>query len=437
MSEREPLSREALSDDVPLAVSSAPATLPGEGVPDDVDGSMESLDASPEGSSPTQASWRGISLMSFAHLVHDGYLGILGVLLPFIRAELAFSLLLAGFLGPAQQAGSLFQPLLGSLGDRFGTKRFVIGSVAVTGVAMSLVSISPSYSMILVLVFIGGLSSAVYHPTGSVLLTSQAGKRWGLALAVYSFGGNIGLAIGPLVATMILVHYGLSAVTLMAVPAVMIAGVLAMMLRRVREQPLTQRSSENGLSWALKEWRNLGLLAAIILGRAVGAGGLTLFLPTLLLSRGYSVSTVGLITTSYFAIGGVGGLLSGWLSDRFGRIRVMAVNMVIAPIAWFSFVNLEGGVAFVLLLLAAACLLGHQPVMTAMGQEMYPDRRGTIVGFTLGAGFVLQSIGSVAVGALAVMIGLASAFSYLAFAPLLALPALYLLHRELTRARTR
>lgn len=410
-------------EEVSTALTSVPDE-PGAGV-----ATASAVGDGPEGE--RRPNWRGVSFMSFAHLVHDGYLGTLGVLLPFLRAELGFSLLFAGFLGPAQQLGSLLQPVMGALGDRFGTKRFVVISVAVTGAAMSLVAVSPSFAVVAMLVFIGGLSSAVYHPNGSVLLTNQAGGRWGLALAVYSFGGNIGLALGPLVATVLLTIWGLHSVGLMAIPAIVLSGVLALMLRGVVEQRRRPTGEHAGWRWWRRERRNLSLIAVIILGRAAGAGGLTLFLPTLLHDRGYSIGVVGLITTSYFAVGGVGGLLSGWLSDRLGRLTVMAANMVIAPVAWFTFVNTDGPYALIPLLIAAACLLGHQPVMTALGQEMYPHRRGTIVGYTLGASFVLQSAGTLAVGGLAAVIGLTSAFSWLAFSPLLALPAIYGLHRVL------
>lgn len=374
--------------------------------------------------------------MSFAHLVHDGYLGILGVLLPALRAEMGFSLLAAGLLGPAQQIGSLFQPVFGTLGDRFGTKRFVVAAVAGTGVTMSMVGLSPSFAVLIVLIFLGGVSSAVYHPTGSVLLTSQAGSRWGLGLSIYSFGGNIGLAIGPLVATAVLVGWGLPAVGVLAIPALVLAACLALMLRNVSEPRVRVERGRAGWQWWRAERWNLSLLAVIIFARAAGAGGLTLFLPTLLHDRGYSATVVGLITTSYFAIGGVGGLVTGWLSDRYGRLRIMAINFVIAPIAWFTFVQTAGTGALLALLIAAACLLGHQPLMTAMGQEMYPRRRGTIVGYTLGASFALQSVGTLAIGALASAIGLASAFSWLAFAPLLGLPALYALGRSIARRPT-
>lgn len=378
-------------------------------------------------------NWRGVSFMSFAHLVHDGYLGILGVLLPQLRDKLQFSLFLAGLLGPAQQVGSLFQPVFGALGDRFGTKKFVVFSVAATGLTMSMVGLSPSFFVLLVLIFLGGVSSAIYHPNGSVLLTNQAGKRWGLGLSIYSFGGNIGLALGPLVATAILLSWSLPAIGVLALPALILAALLALMLRNVSESRRPRRTGGADRSWWRAERWPLSLIALIIAGRSFGAGGLTLFLPTLLTERGYTLTFIGLITTSYFAIGGVGGLVTGWLSDRFGRIPVMSVNMVIAPIAWLTFVLTEGNGALIALFIAAACLLGHQPVMTALGQEMYPDRRGTIVGFTLGASFALQSLGTLAVGALATWIGLANAFAWLAMAPVIALPSLYALHRLLKR----
>ena len=360
--------------------------------------------------------------MTGAHLLHDASLGVLGVFLPFLRERLGFSLFLAGLLVPAQQAGSLLQPAMGYLADTYGKKRFVVTFLTLTSVSMSLMGLSFSYIALLVIVTVGGLSSAAYHPAGSALVTTFAGRRWGTGLAVYHFGGNIGLAAGPLAAAWVVEVHGLSGSWLLMVPALLWAPLVHF---RVPTDSRSRTDSDHmraALGWVREHWEPFAALSVIVLGRSIGAGGLGLFLPTLLLDRGYSLAAVAFITSSYFAVGGVGGLVMGSLSDRFGRHRIIASMLVVGPVMLLLFLGSGGAVAVVFLLAASISLRGEQPVIMALIQEWAPARRGTVVGLVLGLQFVLGGLGTALIGYLADSFGLVRAFQIVAIFPLLGLP---------------
>ncbi|MEX1006149.1 MAG: MFS transporter [Acidimicrobiia bacterium] len=366
--------------------------------------------------------WGTVGLLTGAHLLHDASLGTLGVFLPFLRERLGFSLFLAGLLVPAQQAGSLLQPAMGYLADTYGKKRFVVTFLTVTSVSMSLLGLSFSYVALLVIVMLGGLSSAAYHPAGSALVTSFAGRRWGTGLAIYHFGGNIGLAAGPLGAAWVVEVHGLSGNWMLMLPALLWAPLV---LAKVPTDSRGRTDSEqlrSVLGWVRQHWTPFAALAAIVLGRSIGAGGLGLFLPTLLLQRDYSIGVVALITSSYFAIGGAGGLLMGSLSDRFGRHRIIRVMLVAGPAMLLLFLGSAGAPAIVFLLGASISLKGEQPVIMALIQEWAPTRRGTIVGLVLGLQFVLGGLGTALIGYLADSMGLVRAFQLVALFPLIGLP---------------
>lgn len=369
----------------------------------------------------TGLSWAGVSVLTGAHLVHDMSLGFLGILLPFLREDLGFSLFLAGLLLPAQQAGSLLQPLMGQWADRVGQRRFVITFLILTPVAMSLMGLSPAYVVLLLVVAVGGLSSAAYHPAGSSLLTNYAGSRWGTGLAIYHFGGNVGLGLGPLAAGFVVAQFGLRATPVLALPALLMAAAVATTLRADGGGRGGGATTVGSSRWLWKHRRVFLPLGVVILGRALGAGGLTLFLPTLLVERGYALGFVAALTSGYFLFGGVGGLAAGWLSDRIGRRRIIAVLLLVSPFSILGFLFIDGWLGMALLLLAATALLGEQPVIMAMIQEWAPDRRGSVVGMVLGAQFVLAGLGTSLVGWMADQWGLTTAFQYVALAPLMGL----------------
>lgn len=172
------------------------------------------------GALPERSSLARIGLLSSAHLVHDSYLSFLSILLPLLVTKLGLTLFLAGLLAPMSSGASIMQPLFGYLADKFDARRFVIICVATTGVFASLIGLAPNYVLLGMLLFAVGLSSAAYHPAGSALLTRAVEGKWGSALAVYAFGGNVGLAMGPIVVTLVVSRLGLEGTWLLAVPAV-------------------------------------------------------------------------------------------------------------------------------------------------------------------------------------------------------------------------
>lgn len=361
-------------------------------------------------------------MLTGAHLLHDMSLGFLGMLLPLLRTEIGFSLTQAGLLQPAQQIGSFFQPMLGSWADRVGAKRFVVTFLITTSIFMSLTGTAPAFWVLLLLVFLGGISSAAYHPAGSAFVSSFSGERLGTGLAVYHFGGNVGLAIGPLAVGAIATGLTRQATPLLAVPALVWAALVLLTTKENRGSAIETDRRTDGLRWMWSHREVFAPLVMVMLGRAIGSGGFSLFLPTLLAERGYDLGMVATITSGYFLVGGIGGLTTGWLSDKVGRHRVLRTLLIVAPLSVGGFLLLGGGVGLFLLLLAAAALLGEQPVLMALVQEWAPKRRGTVVGLVLGGQFVLAGLGSLLIGWVGDMAGLEGAFRIVAVAPLMGLP---------------
>jgi FSR family fosmidomycin resistance protein-like MFS transporter len=374
-----------------------------------------------------------VALLSSAHLVHDAYMSFLSILLPLLITKFGLSLFLAGLLAPMSQSASIGQPLFGYLADRRGARRFVALTVATSGALASLLGLAPNYVVLAGLLFAMGLSSAFYHPAGSALLTRAVSGKWGSALAIYHLGGNLGLAAGPIAVTFVVTRFGLESTYLLVVPALFWSTLLWRFVPEARAK-VARSLNESFLQVVTAERRTFALLGVVILARSVGTGGLTLFLPTYLIQRGSDFASAGIITALFFAVGGLGGLVSGVLSDRFGRRAVLAAMMLLAVPAVLAFLTTVGIISTVALLVAAGLLLGEQPVFVALAQEQAPEHRGTAVGFVFGSQFVLAGLATAAVGAFADIFGLGNVFMAVAVVPLIGIPALLLL-REPTKGR--
>ncbi|NQT65143.1 MAG: MFS transporter, partial [FCB group bacterium] len=108
--------------------------------------------------------------VSFAHLSHDIYSSFLAPLLPLLISKLDISLSMAGFLDVTRKLPSLFNPLVGLIADRVCVRYFIIITPAITGIAMSLLGVAPSYPILLILLFIAGISNTLFHVPSPVMI---------------------------------------------------------------------------------------------------------------------------------------------------------------------------------------------------------------------------------------------------------------------------
>jgi len=150
-----------------------------------------------------------IATISSAHLVHDIYSSFLAPILPLLIEKLGISLSMAAFLDIARRVPALFNPFLGLLAERTDVRYFVILSPAITAAAMSLLGLADSYTILLILLFVAGISATTFHiPTPGIIKESSDG-RVGLGMSWFMAGGESARAIGPIIITAAATYWGL------------------------------------------------------------------------------------------------------------------------------------------------------------------------------------------------------------------------------------
>jgi MFS transporter, FSR family, fosmidomycin resistance protein len=152
---------------------------------------------------------RAMAALSSGHLATDFASGALPALLPFFvdKFSLSYTLAAAVILASAISS-SIVQPLFGLWSDRRGAIWLLPSGVALAGVGIALASIAPSYWLVLVFVVVSGLGVAAFHPEGSKFAAFAGGRRRASAMSLFSIGGNLGFALGPTVATPLVLAFG-------------------------------------------------------------------------------------------------------------------------------------------------------------------------------------------------------------------------------------
>lgn len=139
-----------------------------------------------------------VATISFAHLVHDVYSSFLAPLLPLLIDKLSISYSLAGMLSVFQRLPSFLNPVIGILADKMAVRYLLIVSPAITAVSMSLLGVAPSYTVVVILLLVMGLSSAMFHVPAPVMIKHVSGARIGKGMSIFMLGGELARTLGPL-----------------------------------------------------------------------------------------------------------------------------------------------------------------------------------------------------------------------------------------------
>src|SRR5947208_6230591 len=168
-----------------------------------------------------------MAALGSGHLATDFAGGALPALLPFFvdKFDLSYTLVAAAMLASAISS-SVIQPFFGLWSDRRGAIWLLPTGVALAGAGMAVAAVAPSYWLVLVFVVVSGLGTAAFHPEGSKFAAFAGGDRRASAMSLFSIGGNVGYALGPTIATPLVLAFGLEGGLFVAVPAVVVAVAL-------------------------------------------------------------------------------------------------------------------------------------------------------------------------------------------------------------------
>jgi FSR family fosmidomycin resistance protein-like MFS transporter len=360
-----------------------------------------------------------MALLSSGHFATDFANGALPALLPFLKDRFSLSYTAVGAVVLASQASSsLTQPLFGLWSDRRGAMWLLPAGVAVAGVGIALAADAPVYWLVLLLVLFSGVGSAAYHPEGSKFAAFVSGRKRASGMALFSIGGNLGFAFGPIVTTAVVAAFDLRGGLILAAPGLAVAAALLVAASYLRgfapESGAAPAAAGDDDPFAMK------LLLGVIALRSVAWFGLITFVPLWEVSLGHSKSHGNHLLALMLFAGGVGTLALGPLADRFGRRPVLLASVVATGPLVLVFVLVGGVPGAIALALIGVCVVGTFGVTMVMGQEYMPRHVGTASGLVIGLSVGLGGVAAIALGRLADMTSLRTALFVAAGAPVVA-----------------
>ena len=359
------------------------------------------------------------SYLTLGHFVTDLYPAFLPPLLPLLIGKFQISLTSASLLATVLSfSASLTQPLFGFLFDKLGGRKMIVFSPVVAGLSLSLIGVAPHYSFLILLLILGGLGTASYHPEAAALTASLSGRRRTWGMSIFMFGGNLGYALGPILILVVVAGLGLKWSFLASLPALGMSWFLHRSLLLPDKAPKIQSHLETSMVSPLnRRALRFSTLMAIVVLRVATILSLLTFLPMIQKLRGFSLIAAGSSNTVFMVCGALGGVAGGFLAERVGRRKVILAAFVLAIPVLAAFLYWKGPVSYFILALLGFLLFLSEPACIVLAQEMVPRQARTASGLVMGLAWGLAGWGVLATGTLADALGMEEALRFLLLLP--------------------
>jgi FSR family fosmidomycin resistance protein-like MFS transporter len=275
-----------------------------------------------------------------------------------------------------------------------------------------------------VILLITGVSSAFYHVPAPVMIRRLSGDKIGSGMSMFMVGGELARTIGPLLIIAAIDIFGFEESYPVMALGMASAVLLFFTVSDVKiSQDVSGGRALKNLSGAWRRNRRMFMMIfGIMSGRAFMLSALTLFLPTYMVQKGFTLWIAGISLSTLELAGAAGALTSGFLSDRLGRKRVLITITVIAPLFLFLFLITETYIAGGMLVILGLALFAITPINLAIVQEREHDYPASANSIFMTLNFVASSVIALLFGALSDIISLDSTYYLSAGLGLIAIP---------------
>ncbi|MEH7120498.1 MFS transporter [Neobacillus vireti] len=311
---------------------------------------------------------------------------------------------------------SVSQPLFGMLADRKPRIFLYPAGVFCSILGLALTGLAPSLGWLLLFISISGLGSGAFHPEASRGTHLASGSKKGLAQAIFQVGGNSGQAFGPLLVSLYITHIGIRGL-LWLIPvaflSLVLTGQILPWLRQKLESANLNRKKE------LKGTNNVlgaSLLSCVIILRSWCQIGVVIFLPFYL--HNLTLQQSEILSFVFVGAGALGTFFGGLWSDKIGMKRLLVLSMLIATPFAMIFPYTHGVWAVIDLIFFGFSVLSSFSVSVVYMQHMLPENIGMASGLSIGFGVGAGGIGSVFMGGVSDIFGVATVFTILSLLPL-------------------
>lgn len=365
--------------------------------------------------------WNTVTVLSFAHLMTDLYHNCVPQLIPFLLTAQGFTLTSgASLVAVFTITSSLSQPVFGYLADQKGQRWLVYLGTLWMSILIGITGTINNYYLLLVICTLAGLGTAAFHPQAAAMVGQESGERKGFVLALFTATGNFGSALSPLIMLPVFAKFGLKSTLGLIPPGLLTAWLLYKYAPLTAPGKFKKADMDQTLSALKKASGQLSKLMLVVALRSTGHTGTVTLLPIYLLTHDYSVVTTSYMMFFTLAAGAIGGVIGGYISDRYGRKLLIVSSLCLASCFFYIFLYTSGPLSVLFLGLGGMSVLSTFSVTVAASQEIIPENKALASGLSLGFSIGMGGLAVTPLGYFADIYGISPAIHLAFILPLVA-----------------
>ncbi|GAB7537470.1 MFS transporter [Burkholderia sp. 3C] len=373
---------------------------------------------------PARTDYPVLGAISFSHLLNDMIQSLILAIYPMLKDNFSLSFAQIGLITLTYQiTASLLQPLVGLYTDKRPLPYSLPVGMGFTLSGLLLMSVAPSFGVLLVAAALVGCGSSVFHPESSRVARMASGGRHGLAQSLFQVGGNAGTSLGPLLAALVIIPHGQHSIAWVSVAALVAIVVLAQIGRWYRRQPSLKKrkTGERHATLSRKQvLLALGVLMMLVFSKYFYLASITSYFTFYLMDRFHlGVQAAQLHLFIFLAAVAAGTVIGGPIGDRIGRKVVIWVSILgVAP---FTLMLPHANLFWtsVLTVIIGVVLASAFSAILVYAQELIPGKVGMVAGLFFGLAFGMGGIGAAVLGDIADATSVSYVYQLCAYLPLL------------------
>jgi FSR family fosmidomycin resistance protein-like MFS transporter len=376
---------------------------------------------------PSGPAYAVIGGLSFSHFLNDTMQSLIPSVYPILKESYALDFVQIGLITLAFQfTTSLLQPVVGILADRKPQPYSLALGMFFTFAGLIMLSLASQFAFILLAAATVGFGSAVFHPESSRIARLASGGRYGFAQSVFQVGGNLGTAVGPLLAAAIIVPFGQPSIAWFSLIAFVAIVVLYNVGRWYKPRIVSRKQALAAMHADMPTSNRiiigLVVLALLSFSKALYTVSLSSYYTFYLMQKfGVSTQSAQIYLFVFLAANAAGVFFGGPIGDRIGRRYVIWLSILGAlPFALaMPYAGLVSGT--ILVAIAGFIISSATAAIIVFAQELMPHRVGMISGIFFGFSFGVGGLGAAALGKVADVHGIEYVFTLCSFLPAMGL----------------
>lgn len=345
----------------------------------------------------TLSAWTALICLALLHTLVDTCALLIAPLWPRLETIYSFGVVGLSFAFVAQSMPtSISQVVFGWLRDRRPAPIWLWFGPVIAAVFLTSIGRVDHRVALFAILMLGGIGVGAFHPEAAVLAGRILPGQRARGISMFMFGGSLGLGLGPIVSGMTVTARGLSGLTLLIVPIIVLVGVLFKVGRvdsaAARLLQVHETSTAKARPTLTETLEGRGAFAIILLIacslRLVPNMAMDKILAFTLSQPkwGYTEAQIGMVQSIFLIAASVGMFCmvfrfrSGWEKAFLVACPLLSIPLMLI-LAWE---NCPTWLMFTTLALSGILLWGTSPAMVSYAQQQFPKGAGLASALTMG-----------------------------------------------------